>query len=113
MVNPPTGCLKPYLKKGQEFLKVDIPIICGAMSSISERYLVSAVANAGGLGVIAGGGLSPEQLKDEIKATSHMPSCLRPFYDKSICSLINEYIGHSQGRGETHDLFACFLCLFY
>ncbi len=61
-----TNLLQQYLEKGQNFLGVDLPIICGAMSSISERNLVSAVSNAGGFGVLAGGGLSADKLKDEI-----------------------------------------------
>jgi enoyl-[acyl-carrier protein] reductase II len=62
--------LQRYLKKGQLFLGVDYPIICGAMSCISERNLVSAVANSGGFGVIAGGSLSAAELQEEIRATS-------------------------------------------
>lgn len=69
-----TNLLQQYLKKGQNFLGVDIPIICGAMSSISERNLVSAVSNAGGFGVLAGGNLSADKLKDEINATRSMTS---------------------------------------
>ena len=41
--------LKPLLKRGSEFLGVEYPIICGAMTWVSEPKLVSAVANAGAL----------------------------------------------------------------
>lgn len=44
------------------------------MSCISERNLVSAVANSGGFGVLAGGSLSAAQLQEEIRATSSMTS---------------------------------------
>ena len=36
--------LKPLLKRGSEFLGVEYPIICGAMTWVSEPKLVSAVA---------------------------------------------------------------------
>jgi enoyl-[acyl-carrier protein] reductase II len=39
-----------FYKTGREFLNVDYPIICGAMTWISEPNLVAAVANAGGFG---------------------------------------------------------------
>lgn len=69
--------LPRYMRKGQLFLGVDYPIICGAMSCISERNLVSAVANSGGFGVIAGGSLSAAELREEIRATSLMTA--KPF----------------------------------
>lgn len=73
----PLDHLSPYLRRGQRFLGVDYPIICGAMSRISERNLVSGVANSGGFGVLAAGSLSGEALRDEIKATASMTS--QPF----------------------------------
>ncbi len=39
------------------------------MSWVSERHLVSAISNAGGFGVIAGGSMGPEALAAEIAAT--------------------------------------------
>jgi enoyl-[acyl-carrier protein] reductase II len=44
-------------------------ILCGAMSWVSERNLVSAISNAGGFGVIACGAMNPELLDKEIAAT--------------------------------------------
>lgn len=55
--------------KGAEFLNVEYPILCGAMSWVSEHNLVSAISNAGGFGIIACGALSPEMLRAEIKKT--------------------------------------------
>lgn len=46
-----------------------LPIIQGGMAvRISMAPLAGAVAKAGGIGVIAGSGLSPEELRDEIRA---------------------------------------------
>jgi enoyl-[acyl-carrier protein] reductase II len=47
------------------------------MSWISERHLVSAMSNAGGFGVIAGGAMPPEILSAEIAATKAMTD--KPF----------------------------------
>ncbi len=52
-------------------------IMCGAMSWISERHLVSAMSNAGGFGVIACGSMMPDMLADEIVATQALTS--KPF----------------------------------
>jgi enoyl-[acyl-carrier protein] reductase II len=46
-------------KRGSDFLGVKYPIICGAMTWVSEPKLVSAVSNAGGFGCLAGGNTPP------------------------------------------------------
>ena len=52
--------------RGAEFLGTRYAIMGGAMSWLSERHLVSAISNAGGLGVIACGSMSPAALAAEI-----------------------------------------------
>jgi enoyl-[acyl-carrier protein] reductase II len=52
-------------------------IMCGAMSWVSERHLVSAISDAGGFGVIACGSMMPDMLAAEIIATQAMTS--KPF----------------------------------
>ena len=59
-------------KRGADFLNTKYPILCGAMSWVSEHNLVSAISNAGGFGVIACGALSPEMLRAEIRQTKKM-----------------------------------------
>ncbi len=61
--------LEKLLARGREFLGVEYPILGGAMSWISESNLVSAISNAGGFGVIAGGNMPPELFEDEIRKT--------------------------------------------
>ena len=39
------------MQRGREFLGTDHAILCGAMSWVSERNLVSAISNAGAFGV--------------------------------------------------------------
>lgn len=57
------------MKRGTDFLGCETAILCGAMSWVSERNLVSAISNAGGFGVIACGAMTPELLDTEIAAT--------------------------------------------
>ena len=57
------------MERGTEFLGTDYAILCGAMSWVSERNLVSAISNAGGFGVIACGAMTPDLLDTEIAAT--------------------------------------------
>jgi enoyl-[acyl-carrier protein] reductase II len=57
------------MRRGAEFLGTEHAILCGAMSWVSERNLVSAISNAGGFGVIACGAMTPELLDKEIAAT--------------------------------------------
>jgi len=64
-----TAKLASLMARGTEFLGCESAILCGAMSWVSERHLVSAISNAGGFGVIACGAMSPELLNAEIAAT--------------------------------------------
>ena len=55
--------------RGACFLGSRVAIMGGAMSWVSERRLVSAISNAGGFGVIAGGAMPPDLLAAEIAGT--------------------------------------------
>ncbi|MBF1051161.1 MAG: nitronate monooxygenase [Peptostreptococcaceae bacterium] len=50
-----------------ELLGIKYPIIQGAMANISNGLFASVVSNAGGLGIIAGGGMDIDSLKKEIR----------------------------------------------
>ncbi|WP_284126400.1 NAD(P)H-dependent flavin oxidoreductase [Parerythrobacter aestuarii] len=65
------------MQRGTDFLGSDYAILCGAMSWVSERNLVSAISNAGGFGVIACGAMTPELLDTEIAATKALTD--KPF----------------------------------
>ena len=65
------------MRRGAEFLGSETAILCGAMSWVSERNLVSAISNAGGFGVIACGAMPPELLDIEIAATRALTA--KPF----------------------------------
>ena len=57
------------MARGADFLGSEHAILCGAMSWVSERNLVSAISNAGGFGVIACGAMTPDLLDTEIAET--------------------------------------------
>ena len=68
---------KALMARGCDFLGTEYAILCGAMSWVSERNLVSAISNAGGFGVIACGAMTPELLDREIAGTKELTS--KPF----------------------------------
>ena len=93
---PKTAAL---MRRGAEFLGSEHAILCGAMSWVSERNLVSAISNAGGFGVIACGAMTPELLDAEIAATKE--GKVGDGFDEQ-CSLTFANIGAalaSQGAG--------------
>lgn len=70
--------LSALMKRGADFLQVKYPIICGAMTWVSEPNLVAAVANNGGFGCLAGGNAPTEilkirSLKFANSRTDHLP----------------------------------------
>ena len=65
------------MARGVEFLGSEVAILCGAMSWVSERHLVSAISNAGGFGLIACGAMTPELLDKEIAGTKALTD--KPF----------------------------------
>ena len=68
-MKPPAPPLSTLMARGVAFLGSETAIMCGAMSWISERHLVSAISNAGGFGLIACGAMTPELLDTEIAET--------------------------------------------
>ncbi len=68
---------RALMARGSAFLGSEWAILCGAMSWVSERNLVSAISNAGGFGVIACGAMTPELLDTEIAATAALTQ--KPF----------------------------------
>ncbi len=69
--------LQRRMARGAEFLGSEVAILCGAMSWVSERNLVSAMSNAGGFGLIACGAMTPELLDAEIAGTKALTD--KPF----------------------------------
>ena len=60
-----------------DLLGIKYPIIQGAMAWIADSSLVSAVSNAGGLGILATGHLDGEGCRAEIRKTKSLTD--KPF----------------------------------
>ncbi|GEQ32879.1 nitronate monooxygenase [Marinilactibacillus psychrotolerans] len=60
-----------------KLLGIDYPIFQGAMARIATADLAAAVSNAGGLGIIASGGMTADQLREEIRKCKAMTD--KPF----------------------------------
>ncbi len=60
-----------------QLLGIQYPIIQGGMAWTSGYKLASAVSNEGGLGVLAGGTMTPDELREEIRNTRKLTD--KPF----------------------------------
>lgn len=58
-----------FFKRGNEFLGTTYPVLCGAMTWVSDPKLVATVSNAGGFGCLAGGNAPVEVLEKQIEQT--------------------------------------------
>lgn len=94
--------LNDLWQRGKDFLGTEYAILGGAMSWVSDRHLVSAISNAGGFGVIACGGMTPDLLKEEILATQNLTKkpfgvnliTLHPMLDELIDVCLELNISH-------------------
>jgi enoyl-[acyl-carrier protein] reductase II len=55
-----------FFERGRAFLGCTYPIMCGAMTWVSDPNLVSAIGNAGGFGLLAGGNVPVAVLFQQI-----------------------------------------------
>ncbi len=55
-----------FFESGRQFLGCKYPIMCGAMTWVSDPKLVSAIGNAGGFGLLAGGNTWVDILEKQI-----------------------------------------------
>jgi len=62
-----TACLDGLWQEGRDFLGVRYPIMCGAMTWISDATLVKAVSDQGGFASLAAGNMPGEALAAEIE----------------------------------------------
>lgn len=100
--------LDRFFEKGRDFLGCRYPIMCGAMTWVSDPKLVTAVGKAGGFGLLAGGNAPIEILKEQIDTTAQMSDhpfgvniiTLAPVYRDQldmICDLGCKYIVFAGG----------------
>ena len=94
--------LDALMARGAAFLGAERAIMGGAMTWVSERHLVSAISNAGGFGVLAGGALDVDALRGEIRATRALTDrpfgvniiTLHPAFDALLEMVIAEGVSH-------------------
>ena len=97
--------LSDLWKRGQDFLGVRYPIMCGAMTWISDSKLVSAVSNAGAFGCLAAGNMEPELLEEEIQRTKTLTD--KPFA-VNLITIAPNYKSHLQLTVENEVPFVIF-----
>ena len=61
-----------FFESGRKFLGCKYPIMCGAMTWVSDPNLVSAIGNAGGFGLLAGGNTPVDILENQIIETGEL-----------------------------------------
>jgi enoyl-[acyl-carrier protein] reductase II len=61
-----------FFESGRKFLGCKYPIMCGAMTWVSDPKLVSAMGNAGGFGLLAGGNTPVDILEKQIAETGEL-----------------------------------------
>lgn len=66
-----------FFEKGRKFLGCKYPIMCGAMTWVSDPQLVGAVGNAGGFGLLAGGNTPVDVFEKQIVETHELTE--KPF----------------------------------
>ena len=101
-LTPPPDRLAGAWARGTAFLGTRYAILGGAMSWVSERTLVSAISNAGGFGVIAGGSMGPALLAAEIAATQALTTApfgvnlitMHPELDALVGVCLDAGVGH-------------------
>lgn len=97
--------LEALWKRGKDFLGVNIPLIAGAMTWISDSHFVSKVANEGAFGCLAAGNMEPSLLDAEIKKTRDLTD--NPF-GVNLITIAPNYKEHLMVSTKNHVPFIVF-----
>jgi enoyl-[acyl-carrier protein] reductase II len=84
--------LSKHWNKGREFLGVRYPLICGAMTWISDSRLVRTVGEAGAFGVLAAGNMPVETLEAEVKVLQAAAPAVP--YAVNLITIAPNYLAH-------------------
>lgn len=101
-----TPALDRVWRRGKEFLGSELPIMCGAMTWISDPQLVSLMSNLGAFGVLAAGNMPPEMFAQYVDQTRSLTS--RPFAG-NVITIAPNYLPHLEilcERKVSHIVFA-------
>lgn len=83
--------LDRFMDKGRKFLNCELPIICGAMTWVSEPNLVAAVCEQGAFASLAGGNAPVDILRQQIEQTRKLTD--KPF-GVNLITIAPEYENH-------------------
>ncbi len=86
-----TPALDRIWRRGKEFLGSELPVMCGAMTWISDPQLVSLMSNLGAFGVLAAGNMPPELFAQYVDDTRARTS--RPFAG-NVITIAPNYLAH-------------------
>ncbi len=98
----PTERLERIWGRGRKFLGSELPIMCGAMTWVSDPQLVARMSNLGAFGVLAAGNMPPELWADYIDETYKLTdrpfagNCITiaPSYRDHLDILCDKKVGH-------------------
>lgn len=86
-----TEQLNRIWSRGKEFLGTELPIMCGAMTWISDPDLVSRMSNLGAFGVLAAGNMPPELFHEYVQKTRQLTD--KPFAG-NVITIAPNYLEH-------------------
>jgi len=86
-----TARLDGIWARGKEFLGSELPVMCGAMTWISDPGLVSLMSNLGAFGVLAAGNMPPDLFAEYVTQTREMTD--RPFAG-NVITIAPNYLDH-------------------
>lgn len=83
-----------------EICGIEYPIFQGGMAWVSDYYLAASVSEAGGLGIIAAGHLTPDEVREQIRKAKEMTSkpfgvnlmLMSPYIDEVVKVVIEERV---------------------
>ena len=93
-------------KKGQDFLGCRYPLVCGAMTWISDSRLVRAVGESGGFGILAAGNMPVEHLESEIRSLQKADPSIP--YAVNLITIAPNYQAHLKKAAEMGVPFIVF-----
>ena len=103
--NASPDLLTPMFKRGTDFLGSRYPILCGAMTWVSEPKLVAAVCNNGCFGCIAGGNAPTDILAKQIEETR---SLTKNNFGVNLITIAPSYQSHLEMLKDAHVPYIIF-----
>ena len=97
-----TERLNRIWSRGKDFLGSELPIMCGAMTWISDPPLVSLMSNLGAFGVLAAGNMPPDMFAEQVDKTFELTDkpfagnviTIAPNYQDHLDILCEKKVGH-------------------